>query len=173
MANLKLLVQNKAVRRVSRVGTDVAVFSDRAFEGVLVIPVAFMRCQQTVLWDRVSAFLAKRLGDLDAFKGVYHRWVDETVEVENGYQRTGSFDDAPGRALIGGRTYEEVPVFPEGQYVISVPAIDPGVIEEMEKRIGDLPGSLPWTYAYEVGEPADAVRLPEGEDSLGETAVAE
>lgn len=151
MENYKQLTRQKNVRRIGRIDHDIVVFADGEVNGATTVaPVATMQCQHTILWDRVDAFIAKRLGDHPDFRGVFHKWSDETREVEVGYRAHGAFEDAPEKSLVGARVYETELVYPEGVYVVGLAREDIETLREFERRLGDLPAGIPWDLQYEV-----------------------
>lgn len=151
METYQNLTKQKNVRRIGRIDHDIVVFADGEVQGAsTVIPVSTMQCQHTILWDRVDAFIEKRLGDHPDFRGAFHKWSDDTREIEVGYKAHGSFEDAPDKPLVGARLYETELVYPEGVYVIGLAREDVETLQEFERRLGDLPTGIPWDLQYEV-----------------------
>jgi hypothetical protein len=148
--DIQAIIKQKNVRRVGRIDHDLVVFADSPVQGVdTVLPVSTMACQHTIVWDRVDAFIANRLGALRPdFIGVFHAASDETREVEVGFKTHGHFEDDPVKALAGARVYDEVLALPEGIYVIGIAREDAGLLQECERRLGDLPGGLSWAIQY-------------------------
>ncbi len=148
--DIQAVIKQKNVRRIGRIDQDLVVFADGPVQGVdTVLPVSTMACQHTIVWDRVDAFIDHRLSALRPhFIGVFHAPSDETREVEVGFKTHGHFEDDPAKALAGSRIYEEVLALPEGIYVIGIAREDAELLQECERRLGDLPGGLSWGIQY-------------------------